>query len=348
MSACLIGLGANLGDRHTTLDEAARRLAQQPCVEVVARSSWLETPPSGGPPGQPPYLNGALRIETSLAPEALLALLHAIEAALGRRRDQRWGPRTLDLDLLLYGDRVLSTPMLEVPHPRMAWRRFVLEPAAQVAGAMVHPTTGWTVARLLEHLNTTPWYVAITGSIGAGKSQLAEQIARQTGARLLAEQPDFRRLEAFCQDPASHAWEMELEFLRSRAGLLAREQPEWADQARATVSDFCFDQSAAFARVWLPAEQWDAYLAHWRRAAAGVVRPRLTVLIERTGAELFERIGRRGRACERGLGQECLEQIGLSIRRQATGPDAGPLLRLANVTAQAARDEVVAALEAMR
>ena len=115
----------------------------------------------------------------------------------------------------------LSTPTLVLPHPRMAWRRFVLEPAAEVAGAMLHPTIRWTIARLLEHLNSARPYVAITGPIAAGKTQLAERLAAAISARLLVEQPDWARLDAFYADPAGHGWQTELEFLRQRARLLA-------------------------------------------------------------------------------------------------------------------------------
>ena len=109
----------------------------------------------------------------------------------------------------------------------MAWRRFVLEPAAEVAPEMIHPGMDWTIARLLDHLNQTPWYLAIAGPIGVGKSCLAGEIAEKSGARLLAEQFDSARLEAFYHDPSSHAWQIELEFLEQRARQLAIGQPEW-------------------------------------------------------------------------------------------------------------------------
>ena len=196
MPTCLIGLRSNLGNRREMLDRAVASLAGRPQVSVVAKSRWHETSPVGGPADQPTFCNGAAVIETSLGPAELLAALQAVENELGRVRTERWGPRIIDLDLLLFGDQVLETPSLAVPHPRMAWRRFVLEPAAEIAPSMVHPTTGWTVARLLEHLNTTPPYVAIAGGIGAGKTRLAEQLAPRADARLIAEQPDLERLEA--------------------------------------------------------------------------------------------------------------------------------------------------------
>ncbi|MBI4602083.1 MAG: 2-amino-4-hydroxy-6-hydroxymethyldihydropteridine diphosphokinase [Planctomycetes bacterium] len=144
----LLAVGSNLGDREAAIRGALALLGGEPDVGVTAVSRWKETEPAGGPP-QGPYLNGAVAIRTRLAPRALLAVLQAVEARLGRVRGPRWGPRTIDLDILLYGDLVVRAPDLEIPHPRMLERVFVLEPAAEVAAGWVHPVTGRTV---LEHL----------------------------------------------------------------------------------------------------------------------------------------------------------------------------------------------------
>jgi 2-amino-4-hydroxy-6-hydroxymethyldihydropteridine diphosphokinase len=152
MADCLISLGSNLGDRQAILDAAVARLREHPAISELRCSRWHETLPVGGPAGQPPYLNGAARLETSLSPRELLVLLQEIENQFGRQRFERWGPRTLDLDLLLYDDLVINTPELALPHPRMPERRFVLEPALEVAAEMVHPTTGRSIARLLQSL----------------------------------------------------------------------------------------------------------------------------------------------------------------------------------------------------
>ena len=120
----LIGCGANLGCPREQLDRAIDMLRFMPGIELLQASRFFETRPIGGPPGQPAYLNAACLVETSFEPEDLLALLAAIENTLDRRREHRWGPRSIDLDLLLHGDRVIENERLQLPHPRMTTRRF--------------------------------------------------------------------------------------------------------------------------------------------------------------------------------------------------------------------------------
>jgi len=140
-----VGLGANLGPREVTLLRAVDLLAAVDGVEVVAVSQLRETDPVGIV-DQPPFLNGAVAIDTSLAPRALLDVLLETERALGRVRAERWGPRTIDLDLLVYGDQIVDEPGLRVPHPRLAERRFVLEPLADLDPALEIPGLGSVAA----------------------------------------------------------------------------------------------------------------------------------------------------------------------------------------------------------
>ena len=148
-----LALGANLGDRRDTLDEALRRLRERG-IDVVSVSSFIETDPVGGSPGQGRYLNGAACVRTGLAPRELLDLLLEIEGELGRVRQpgERNEPRTIDLDILFYGDRIIEEEGLCVPHPRLHRRVFVLEPLAQIAPEWVHPVLGKSVAELLAGL----------------------------------------------------------------------------------------------------------------------------------------------------------------------------------------------------
>lgn len=151
---CAVALGSNLGDRAAHLERAVSELAAHPRVTLTAVSPWIETEPIGGPPGQGAYLNGALLLETDLGPDELLDLLLELERRAGRERTPglRDAPRTLDLDLLLYGQREIELRHLEVPHPRLEERLFVLEPLAHIAPDLVLPRSGRTVRERLDEL----------------------------------------------------------------------------------------------------------------------------------------------------------------------------------------------------
>jgi 2-amino-4-hydroxy-6-hydroxymethyldihydropteridine diphosphokinase len=142
-----VAVGTNLGDRWANLARAAREIRAVPRTAIVAASRVHDTAPLGPP--QPRYLNAVLALETGLPPAALLVALRRIEASALRRRDVRWGARTLDLDLLLHGHATITTPGLQLPHPGLAARRFVLAPLAELAPDLAVPGLGETVAALL-------------------------------------------------------------------------------------------------------------------------------------------------------------------------------------------------------
>jgi 2-amino-4-hydroxy-6-hydroxymethyldihydropteridine diphosphokinase len=169
-----IALGSNLGDRQDYLDRALQALQEHPRITVSQVSTTHETAPVGGPPGQGPFLNAAAELQTDLDPIELLDVLMDIEHQLGRVRGERYGPRTIDLDLLLYDDLVLEEPRLTLPHPRMTERTFVLAPLCEIAPDVVHPVLKRRMRELLAEL---PAPTAITaepqGAITASPSPAA-------------------------------------------------------------------------------------------------------------------------------------------------------------------------------
>jgi 2-amino-4-hydroxy-6-hydroxymethyldihydropteridine diphosphokinase len=186
MIPALVAIGGNLGDARDVLQEALRRLQRIPDIAIRQTSPWYVTRPVGGPSGQPDFLNGAVLLETRLEPHDLLNVLRAIEMELGRHRVVRWGPRAVDLDLAVYGDRVHSDDELQIPHPRMAFRRFVLAPAADVAPELVHPVSGWTVRQLLANLDRSPRIIAVGCRRASDAEAVALRAAAETGAWLLS------------------------------------------------------------------------------------------------------------------------------------------------------------------
>jgi 2-amino-4-hydroxy-6-hydroxymethyldihydropteridine diphosphokinase len=329
----LIALGANLGDRRGALERAVTLLRAHKQIASVMPSHWHETPPVGGPPGEPAYLNGAARLETSLDPAQLHAVLTAIEQTLGRKRGQRWSARTIDLDLLLYGQQVIDTPELTVPHPRMAFRRFVLEPAAEVAADMVHPTIGWSVGRLWDHVRTALPYFAIVGPARSGKTALARLLSDEHGIHYLADPAAARSDDT--ADPPSLALDRQIQFLDCRAAILDRQS--WPYAGMPAVSDFYWDQCLAYAQLRLVPHDFATFEALWRKRACDVVTPKLLIVLGSAKPADSEPVGTTSNARL----TELLEQL-------ATRREIGPVLHPLGTSLQERFDDVSAAIQAMQ
>lgn len=151
MALAAIALGSNLGDSLAIVEAAVQTLSGDPDISLISQSRWYQTVAIG--PVQPDYVNGCVVLKTRRSPESLLHLLLEIEQQFGRERTEHWGPRTLDLDLLLYDAVMLQTPFLTLPHPRMAQRAFVLIPLAELLPQWVDPLSGLTILQFRDRVD---------------------------------------------------------------------------------------------------------------------------------------------------------------------------------------------------
>jgi 2-amino-4-hydroxy-6-hydroxymethyldihydropteridine diphosphokinase len=148
-----IGLGSNVGDREEYIEQGIFLLSKTPGIKIIKKSANYETD-AEGPGDQPAYLNAVVEIQTAIDPYKLLEILHETENALGREREVEWGPRTIDLDMLLYDDLIISDDKLQVPHPLLHERIFVLRPLAEIAPKAIHPALERTIESLFEERKT--------------------------------------------------------------------------------------------------------------------------------------------------------------------------------------------------
>lgn len=339
MAHCLIGLGSNLGDRCATIEASLRTLGEHPELRVLAVSGLYETRPVGGKGTQPAFLNAAARIDTAIGPAALLNLLQRTEDRLGRLRRQRWDARTVDLDLLLYGDLVLETRELVLPHPRMAFRRFVLEPAVEIAAEMIHPPTGWSLRELLQHLQSAPNYIALVGISGVGKTRLARTVARLADCRLVTASLPPSRLAAFHADSSGRAWETQLEFLGLRCRRLNRRGLTQVG-GRGAISDFWLDQTLVYGRHWLPEAACRDFQQRWSEVKSQSPQPKLLVFVDVGQPSVPE--SRAGHLAE------AQERLRAALLQQASLPRQAPLLKVDVSDFNWAVQEVTAAHQAMQ
>jgi deoxyadenosine/deoxycytidine kinase len=267
-----------------------------------------------------------------LPPEELLKLLLDIEREAGRLRDPAKGyrSRTLDLDLLYYGNEAIQTTFLTVPHPSLHKRRFILKPLADIAPQFYHPVLGKDHRNLLQECrDTTPveklplqlypkpqdffsslGFIAIEGNIGAGKTTLARRISEDLNAKLILERfADNPFLPKFYEDQARYAFPLELSFLADRYQQFIEDTRQLDLFRNFVVSDYDIYKSLIFAKITLGEEEFRLYRKFFSFMYREVRKPNLYVYLYQQTERLLEQISRRGRAYEKGIPKEYLEKI---------------------------------------
>jgi 2-amino-4-hydroxy-6-hydroxymethyldihydropteridine diphosphokinase len=328
-----IGLGSNIGDRQRTIKQAQNLLGENPKIEVLRVSELRQTAPLGGTP-QPAYLNGVAEIRTTMEAEELLGTLLATEDSLGRIRDGRWQPRTIDLDLLLFGGQVIRRPNLVVPHPQMHLRSFVLDGLRQLDPSLVHPVLKETVAELSRRLGgadfvlrpEVPQLVSIAGPIAVGKTTLAERLAAILQGGVLHEPYHTNPfLPKVCAGVKELALACQLYFLVHRSEQL---NPQALPLDRVSLSDYVFDQELIYARRCLEGDQWELYQDVFPRYAEKVATPVLVVYLEDSAMNCLDRVHRRNRPFEQRITLDFMGALRGDYEQLFAGWNRCPLIRL--------------------
>ncbi|NOY30107.1 MAG: 2-amino-4-hydroxy-6-hydroxymethyldihydropteridine diphosphokinase [Planctomycetes bacterium] len=341
MARCLLGLGSNLGNRRAMLRRATGSVKSLSGCQLLAQSRWHETTPIGGPAGQGAFLNGALLLDCTIPAEDLAKELQTIESQLGRNRAIRWDARAIDIDLLLFADQVIESPNLLVPHPRMSFRKFVLEPAAEIAGFMVDPVSGWTLARLLCHLQEAPRYVAVASADIAIAAWLAEELCQKLGCLRLEPLPEagLARSAATCRAQKKPGAPKETAAVESACGKSQQGVPP-------VVNAFGYDEVVAgklfqTEQIYVPT-QWGTPSEKGPPADASILHPALLITVEPSSQENFwKKMGTK----KRKKNGSFLPQS--SFQESLKGKGHGPMARIQADEPTVVLQEAIAAIRSV-
>jgi 2-amino-4-hydroxy-6-hydroxymethyldihydropteridine diphosphokinase len=309
-----IGVGSNLGDRKNYIDEALKRLSETEHVKLDRVSDIIETVALSSTE-QPKFLNAVAELKTILSAVDLHKTLSNIESDLGRERRGQWWPRTIDLDLLLFGNEIFESPDLTVPHPQMHLRSFVLKGLCQLNGELLHPVMKVSFSELNWRLNgcdfaldpDKPQLISIAGVIGVGKTTLAEKLAKQFDCEAILEPYDKNPfLPEVYAGEKKLALDSELFFLIGRAKQLEAGKLE---TGRICFSDYVFGKELIYAGYLLDAQQLDLYHEIHPRFAGQVTPPVLVIYMRDPAQNCLERIHSRNRPYEQKIELQFLQAL---------------------------------------
>lgn len=322
MNVVFLSVGGNLGNRLENI-AAAKAALGKTCGRILSASGIYETEPWGSSSGNK-YLNCVMRLETGLSARQLLKKTMSIERRLGRKRGRtQYSDRTMDIDILFFNREVIDEEALQIPHPRLHLRNFVLVPLHEIEKKLVHPVLNKSIATLLKSCKDKlaavsytppagPRYICIEGNIGSGKSSLAKALAKKLKARLVSEKFEANPLlPLFYKDPGTYAFALELSFLLERFRQL---KEEVLLSRQVVVSDFSFYKSLWFAGANLPAKELKLFKKQFNALAAMLPEPDLVICLDTDLKNLKQNIQKRGRPYELGIKGGYLKLVGKKYR----------------------------------
>ncbi len=328
-----IGLGSNLGDRKGHIDKAIKMLRETVNVAVERVSAIIESEPLGDA-SQPAYLNCVAEIKTDLSAGQMHEQLVHIEDSLGRERSEKWAPRTIDLDLLLFGGEVINGETLIVPHPQMHLRSFVLDGLRELNPKLLHPVLGETVDALASRLDgcdyapptDKPQLIGIAGNIGAGKTTLAKKLSAVLACGAILERYDTNPFLAKVYGGNKDlALDSQLYFLASRVEQL---NPAVCEKGRALVADYVFQKELIYAKLLLSDEQLGLYMKVYEQLSPAVIAPAILFYLADSPEVCLERIHRRNRPYEQQIQLSFLQAIDAGYKKLIADWKFSPIITL--------------------
>ena len=329
----ILALGSNLGDRRQYLQSALEQIHEN--IGWILDISGVYETPAWGFEGNSFY-NACISVSTRLEPMAILGCLQTIENQLGRERDPNgnYQNRTLDLDILLFEDEVIEIEGLQVPHPGIAKRNFVLKPLNDIAASEVHPVLKKSIKKLLQETIDTSEvtfteikldnpgknyrfpgcnYIAVEGNIGAGKTSFSTMVSDDFNAKLILERfKDNPFLPKFYENKERYAFPLEMSFLADRYQQLSDDLAQYDLFKDFIISDYDVFKSLIFARITLHEDEYSLYHKLFHLMYKELVKPELYIYLYQNTERLLENIKKRGRDYEQNIQPEYLIEINKS------------------------------------
>ncbi len=322
MNKAFLCLGGNLGDRLDNIEKALHLLSKT--AGTVAKTSKIYETGAWGSNSKKSYLNMCIQLDTELDPKALIKKCLSIESTLGRKRGKTKNmDRTMDIDVLFFNNAIIHTKDLQIPHPRIELRKFVLVPLNDIAPSLTHPVSGKKISTLLKHCPDNlpvktytpnkPRIICIEGNIGSGKTTLANLLANSLKAEFIPEKFEHNPiLPLFYKDAKSYALALETSFLLERFNQLHK---AFAKNDQTFVCDFSIYKCLWFAKANLKKSEYNHYRKIFKTLSSELPKPDLVIYLNTSPANLISNIKKRGRSYEKNISLQYLKNISENYKK---------------------------------